>query len=348
MLRCSSKRAFSSTRQTLCLPASAAWMSAGTSGDSSDVRYTVVLIVATFGSRADMRTKVSKLVENDSYGWCTRMSPRRISSKTLRSPFTTGRKRELVTGTQGSSLRSGRSMPAISVASARSRRPWTGYTSAGATSRPSRSRASSDSDIDEETSRRTTSPKGRRRSSSWMASSRSSASSETSKSASRVTRNAARSAISMPGKSQWRKCAMSASIGTSAPRLPTSTKRGSPSGTFTRPNRSSPDSASRARTASESDSGEMKGNGWPGPTPSGVSTGKIDASNLRSTSRSSFSERSSIAATRMPSSASAGKSSRFQSFDCRFVSSVMRSRIAASASFGVRPSGDRTTRPAAA
>ena len=49
--------------------------------------------------------------------------------------------------------------------------------------------------------------------------------------------------------------------------------RGSPSGTFTRANRSSPVSGSRANTARLIESGEMYGKGWPGPTASGVSTG---------------------------------------------------------------------------
>ena len=61
------------------------------------------------------------------------------------------------------------------------------------------------------------------------------------------------------------------------------------------PKRSSPDSGSRASTASDSESCEMNGNGWPGPTPSGVSTGKTSRSKRRSISRSSFSEQSSTA-----------------------------------------------------
>ena len=46
----SSKRAFSSTTQTACLPRSAARISAGTSVESSLVRYTVVLSVGDRGS----------------------------------------------------------------------------------------------------------------------------------------------------------------------------------------------------------------------------------------------------------------------------------------------------------
>ena len=50
-------------------------------------------------------------------------------------------------------------------------------------------------------------------------------------------------------------------------------KRGRPSGTLTRANRSSPVSGSRTKTPRLSDSAEMYGNGWPGPTARGVSTG---------------------------------------------------------------------------
>ena len=64
------------------------------------------------------------------------------------------------------------------------------------------------------TSTRTTSPKRRRRSSSSTACSRSSASSETVKSASRVTRKTAVSTISMPGKSGSRCLAIRSSSGT--------------------------------------------------------------------------------------------------------------------------------------
>ena len=78
---------------------------------------------------------------------------------------------------------------------------------------------------------------------------------------------------SICGKSEPRKCAITSSSGTKTPRAPTSMNRGSPSGTFTRASRSSPVSGSRTNTARLSDSAEMYGNGWPGPTASGVSTG---------------------------------------------------------------------------
>ncbi len=66
---------------------------------------------------------------------------------------------------------------------------------------------------------------------------------------------------------------MTPSSGIESPRSPIATKRGSVSGTLTRAKRSSPESGSRTVTPSESDSPEMYGNGWPGPTASGVRTG---------------------------------------------------------------------------
>ena len=62
----SSKRAFSSTRQTACLPRSVARMSAGISGVSSDVRYTVILIASTSGSATACSTKRSTEVAKES------------------------------------------------------------------------------------------------------------------------------------------------------------------------------------------------------------------------------------------------------------------------------------------
>ena len=66
MFRRSSKRAFSSTRQTLCFPSSDASISAGTSGDSSLVRYTVVFSPITSPSFAAARTNASNVPANDS------------------------------------------------------------------------------------------------------------------------------------------------------------------------------------------------------------------------------------------------------------------------------------------
>ena len=65
MLRRSSKRAFSSTRHTACLPRSAASISDGTRPESSEVRYTVILIASTSGSATACCTKRSTLPANE-------------------------------------------------------------------------------------------------------------------------------------------------------------------------------------------------------------------------------------------------------------------------------------------
>ena len=83
---------------------------------------------------------------------------------------------------------------------------------------------------------------------------------------------------------------------------PTATKRGSASGTFTRAKRSSPDSGSRTVTPRLSDRPEMYGNGWPGPTASGVRTGiDLAARSAPRARRSSSSVASSTVPTRIPS-----------------------------------------------
>ena len=53
---------------TACLPFSAASISDGTSAESSEVRYTVILIASTFGSSTACLTNRSTLVANDWYG----------------------------------------------------------------------------------------------------------------------------------------------------------------------------------------------------------------------------------------------------------------------------------------
>ena len=59
MLLRSSNRAFSSTSTATCLPASAASMSSGTSGDCGPMRYSVILMAMTWGSRTAARRNVS-------------------------------------------------------------------------------------------------------------------------------------------------------------------------------------------------------------------------------------------------------------------------------------------------
>ena len=66
MFACSSKRAFSSTMQTACLPRSEARISDGTRGESSLVRYTVCLIASTSGSATAWATKRSTELEKES------------------------------------------------------------------------------------------------------------------------------------------------------------------------------------------------------------------------------------------------------------------------------------------
>ena len=90
----------------------------------------------------------------------------------------------------------------------------------------------------------------------------------------------------MPENSSLRWRAITSSSGTNTP-APIDRSRGSTSrGTFTRANSSSPPTGSRSQTASESERFEMYGKGRPGPTASGVSTGKICSSKVRSTTSS--------------------------------------------------------------
>ena len=98
MLARSSKRAFSSTMQTACLPRSAASISDGTSGESALVRYTVCLIASTWGSSTACLTKRSTELLNESYGWWTRMSASRIAAKTSASAPSSPSSRGCVTG----------------------------------------------------------------------------------------------------------------------------------------------------------------------------------------------------------------------------------------------------------
>ena len=77
----------------------------------------------------------------------------------------------------------------------------------------------------------------------------------------------------MPGNSAPRLTPITSSIGTKCSGRPAGTQRGSDFGTFTRAKCSAPVCGSRTRTASDSDRFEMYGNGCPGSTASGVSTG---------------------------------------------------------------------------
>ena len=113
--------------------------------------------------------------------------------------------------------------------------------------------------------------------------------------------------ISMPGNSASRLAAITSSSGTNVVLATISTKRGSTSlGTFTRANASCVELGSRSRTTRLSDRFEMYGNGRPGPTASGVSTGKISSRKQRSIVPARGSVSSSQPRMRMPCSASAG------------------------------------------
>ncbi len=76
----------------------------------------------------------------------------------------------------------------------------------------------------------------------------------------------------------------SSSVTKRSPSSPTGRKRGSTSGTFTRARRRWPVSGSRSITPSESERFEMYGNGRPGPTASGVRTGKMLPWNMAASS----------------------------------------------------------------
>ena len=153
----------------------------------------------------------------------------------------------------------------------------------------------------------------------------------------------------MPGNSHGRKCAITSSSGTIRPALaPTCTNRGSTSGTLTRANRSSPPSGSRTSTPRLSESPEMYGNGWPGPTPSGVSTGNTSRSNVADSSASSSSSSSATGTMQIPRGVQRLAQVAVQSCDWRSDSSITRSRMSDSTACGVRPSAERTPMPAAA
>ena len=285
---------------------------------------------------------------NDSYGRCTSRSSARIRAN--RSPEASGSaSRARVTGIHGSCLSSGRSRSAISRRSAISISPGVSYTCASVTPRPLHSRSRIAADIPSDTSSRTASPNRRRRSSDSTASSRSSASSESSKSASRVTRKRLCSRISIPGKRRLEKCAITSSSGASRQPgpSPTGTNRASPSGTLTRAKRSSPDTGSRAMNPRLSERPEMYGNGCPGPTASGVSTGYTLRSNHSPTAACSVAVQLSNVQISMPSARRAGTRTSCQSSTWRARRAMTRSRISARATAGVRPSADRTARPAA-
>ena len=346
--RCSdARRSAPSTRRgrPICLPSSDASISAGTSGESSLVRYTVALSPTTLGSwalvaheRLEARRERRVRMVNEYVA-----APDLVEDRPVRRDEPRMRDAdprlvlELGPGQVGElrRRRRDRAVPAPRTSRARRRRGRAG----GAISMRD--------DAEPATSSRTTSPKRRRCSSSSTASSRSSASSDTSKSALRVTRKVVHSTISIFGKSSGRKWRITLSSGRWTPRLPTGRKRGRSSGTFTRAKRSSPVFGSRTKRPRLSERPEMYGNGWPGPTASGVSTGKDLALETARQLLELLSARSPRRVRRRflrrPAPVSARASTASTARDIR---SSARSRISASASDAVRPSGERVPTPA--
>ena len=192
-------------------------------------------------------------------------------------------------GTHGSSFSSGRSSAAIWLTSERSSSPVTGRP--GRRRRRGRPSGARPSLATPRTKPRAgpTSPKRRRRSSSSTASSRSSASSDTSKSASRVTRKTARSAISICGKSQGRKWAITRSSGTNIPRFADLDEARQPLRDLHAREpllaRFGVDARTRARL---SESAEMYGNGWPGRRRAASASGRSRGRRSRASSSSSL------------------------------------------------------------
>ena len=344
MLRCSSKRAFSSTRQTVCLPSSAAAISAGTIGDSSLVRYTVVFSATTSRSAAAPRTNASKLPANESYGWWTSTSPRLIC---VERSIRVARRGE--TRRRAASHGLGLQVGARERRELRRGRRGRGAPRRGRSLRPDRFEAALEhARASASRSRVTTSSRtgvAEAPPAQLVAHRLEQVGGVVGDLEVGVARDAEERALDdlhLREEPRQEVADRPARAGRSSRAVPTGRNRGSSSGTLTRAKRSSPVSGSRTKTPRLSERPEMYGNGWPGPTASGVSTGKTSASKSRSSSAAPPRRSPSIAATMIPASASAGRSSRFQSRAWRAVSSSTRSRISASASSGVRPSGERT------
>ena len=191
----------------------------GTSAESSEVRYTVILIASTSGSATACWTKRSTLrgervvgVVDEQVAGAHRGE--HVGACRRRARSSAG----WVTGVQGGSRSSRRPVELVErpqVVEVEQAVDVDHLRLLDRRAARSGTRACRGS-IDGDTSSRTTSPKRRRRSSSSTARSRSSASSETVKSASRVTRKKSWRRISMPGKSSSRWRAITASSGTNA------------------------------------------------------------------------------------------------------------------------------------
>ena len=166
-------------------------------------------MASTFGSAAACARNACTDVENESYGWCSRMSRSRIAAKMSCARLdSTSAICRFVVGTKGGNFRSGRSMPPSSKSTVASSGAGRRYTSSGVTPIWSASSWERNGEVSSEISRRIGGPKRRRSSSFSIALSRFSASSSsTSMSSFRVTRNERASLMIMPGNSVS-KCAM--------------------------------------------------------------------------------------------------------------------------------------------
>ena len=187
------------------------------------------------------------------------MSPRRISSKKRAASLTRAR-RGWVTGTHGSSFRSGRSSRISCIRSARSSRPSISYISSAGASSPSRSRSSIPAEAEAETSTRidVAEPAPPELGLDGLE--------QVVGVVGDLEVGVARDPEDAPARrspSRGRATAGSARSRTRAARGACRRRRTGrgPPGTLTRANRSSPVSGSTARTPSESERPEMYGNG---------------------------------------------------------------------------------------
>ena len=246
-------------------------------------------------------------------------------------------------------LSSGRRSSAISLRPLRSTGPRMRSTASALRLSSRRSRPRTSSDIESATSKRTAHWKRRWRSSISTAVSRSSASSSLRvRSALRVTRKAWCSSTSMPVNSMSRCDAMRSSRATNRvdPSL-VGTQRRRVLGTLTRANRSSASAGSRISTARFSDRSEMNGNGCPGSTASGVSTGNTHFSKCSRSRRRSSSSSASGVSRFTPSAARAGLICSSNSRCCSQHSSEVTRRTSRSCWAGVSPSMVRSVSSAA-
>src|SRR4051794_36816817 len=123
--------------------------------------------------------------------------------------------------------------------------------------------------------------------------------------------------------------------------------RGSNGGTFTRAKCSLKVLVLRTTTARLSDSPEMYGNGCAGSTANGVRTGKTASRNISCSRSCSTWSSSSHRTTVMPSEASNGRTSRWNTWACRSIRSWARTPISSSTSRGSSPDAERTAIPVA-